>query len=75
MVRQASKRNAQALRSGQVDLRLGSAESLPKFDEPFDKILAVNAMQFVADPVECLTNWRGLLQAGGRIALALGVNV
>jgi SAM-dependent methyltransferase len=70
MVRQASRRNAQALRSGRVDLSLGSVESLPTFDEPFDKILAVNAIQFVADPVRCLTDLRGLLFEGGRIAIA-----
>jgi len=29
-----------------VDLRLGSVEDLPAFDEPLDKILAVNAMIF-----------------------------
>jgi ubiquinone/menaquinone biosynthesis C-methylase UbiE len=70
MVRQASRRNAEALRSGRVDLRLGSVESLPKFDEPFDKILAVNAIQFVADPVECLADLRALLVVGGRVAIA-----
>lgn len=70
MLRQASRRNAQAVRSGRVDLRLGSLESLPTFDQPFDKVLAVNAIQFVADPVECLRDLRGLLAAGGRIAIA-----
>jgi SAM-dependent methyltransferase len=70
MVRQASRRNAQALGSGRVDLRLGSLESLPTFDGPFDKILAVNVIQFVADPVACLADLRGLLPAGGRIAIA-----
>jgi SAM-dependent methyltransferase len=70
MLRQASRRNARALRSGRVDLRLGSVESLPTFEERFDKILAVNAFQFVADPVECLANLRGLLRGGGRIAIA-----
>jgi len=70
MVRQASRRNAQALSSGRVHLRLGSVESLPKFDEPFDKILAVNAIQFVADPVERLADLRALLVVGGRVAIA-----
>jgi hypothetical protein len=70
MVRQASRRNAQALRSGRVDLRLGSVERLPSFDEPFDKILAVNVIPFVADPVAFLTDARALLVVGGRIAIA-----
>lgn len=70
MVTQASKRNSEAVRSGRVDLRLGSAESLPTFEEPFDKILAVNTIQFVADPVECLRSLLHLLRPGGRIAIA-----
>ena len=70
MLRQASRRNTQAQRSGRVDLRLGSLEGLPAFKDPFDKILAVNVIQFVADPVACLTDLRGLLLAGGRIAIA-----
>jgi SAM-dependent methyltransferase len=70
MVRQASRRNAQALSCGRLELRLGSVESLPRFDEPFDKILAVNAIQFVADPVECLADLRALLLVGGRVAIA-----
>jgi ubiquinone/menaquinone biosynthesis C-methylase UbiE len=70
MVRQASRRNAQALSAGRVDLRLGSVESLPEFDEHFDKILAVNALQFVADPVQCLADLRALLVVDGRVAIA-----
>jgi ubiquinone/menaquinone biosynthesis C-methylase UbiE len=70
MVRQASRRNAQALGSGRVDLRLGSVERLPAFDEPFDKVLAVNVIEFVADPVECLAALRSLLRVAGRIAIA-----
>ncbi|HEU4847197.1 MAG TPA: class I SAM-dependent methyltransferase, partial [Rubrobacteraceae bacterium] len=44
MLRRAKRLNAEGLRRGVVDLRLGSVpEDLPAFDEPFDKILAVNA--------------------------------
>src|SRR3712207_9271191 len=46
MVRRAKRLNAEGLRRGVVDLRLGSVEDLPAFDEPFDKILAVNATMF-----------------------------
>src|SRR5262245_8870791 len=42
MLRQASRRNADAIRHGVVDLRLGSVDALPAFDAAFDKILAVN---------------------------------
>jgi SAM-dependent methyltransferase len=70
MVRQAARRNAAAVRRGLVDLRLGSAESLPAFEAPFDKILAVNVTPFWGRPVELVGNLRRLLRAGGRIALA-----
>jgi SAM-dependent methyltransferase len=41
MLRQARRRNAAAIRAGRVELRLGSAEMLPRFEERFDKVLAV----------------------------------
>jgi SAM-dependent methyltransferase len=71
MVRQATRRNAAAVREGRVDLRLASFEDLPTFEAPFDKILAVNSLQFSDDPVERLRQLRGLLRPGGTIAVVL----
>jgi ubiquinone/menaquinone biosynthesis C-methylase UbiE len=70
MVQQAARRNAEAVRQGQVDLRLGSVDELPAFDAPFDKVLAVNVTLFWDRPVELLGNLRRVLRTGGRIALA-----
>jgi SAM-dependent methyltransferase len=70
MVRRARRLNAEALERGVVDLRLGSVESLPAFDEPFDKILAVNAMMFWGEPVARIQALRRLLRSGGLIAVA-----
>jgi SAM-dependent methyltransferase len=70
MVRQAAKRNAEGMRRGRVDLRLGSVEQLPAFEAAFDKILAVNALLFWDQPVEQLAELQRLLRAGGRIAIA-----
>jgi SAM-dependent methyltransferase len=70
MLRQARRRNAAAVREGRVDLRLGSVEHLPAFDAPFDRILAVNSPMFWDDAVGRLEELRGLLRAGGRIAIA-----
>jgi ubiquinone/menaquinone biosynthesis C-methylase UbiE len=70
MLRQAARRNAEAVRRGQVELRLGRAENLPVFQAPFDKILAVNAMLFSDQPVQRLRDLRGVLTNGGRIAIA-----
>ena len=70
MLRRAKRLNAEGLRRGVVDLRLGSVEDLPNFDEPFDKVLTVNAMMFWREPVSRLEELRRLLRSGGLIALA-----
>jgi SAM-dependent methyltransferase len=70
MVRQATRRNAEAVRRGQVELRLGPVDELPDFGAPFDKVLAVNVTLFWDRPVELLRNLRRVLRMGGRIALA-----
>jgi SAM-dependent methyltransferase len=70
MLGSASRRNAEGLVRGVVDLRLGSVDELPEFDAPFDKILAVNATMFWSEPVVRLAELRQLLRPGGLIAVA-----
>jgi SAM-dependent methyltransferase len=70
MLGSASRRNAEGLGRGVVDLRLGSVDELPEFDAPFDKILAVNATMFWSEPVVRLAELRQLLRPGGLIAVA-----
>jgi SAM-dependent methyltransferase len=70
MLRWARRRNADGLRRGVVDLRLGSVDELPEFDTPFDKILAVNTMLFWSEPVARLAELRCVLRPGGLIAVA-----
>ena len=70
MLRQASWRNAAAIRAGRVDLRLSSVESLPALCAPFDKILAVNTVLFWNQAEKSLRELRHLLRPGGRIAIA-----
>ena len=70
MVRQARRRNRAAVRAGRVDLRWGSAEHLSAaFEEPFDKVLAVNNMGMWPKPDERLNELRNLMRPGGRIAI------
>ena len=69
MVRQATRRNAAAVRAGRVDLRLGAAEHLPAFAELFDKVLAVNNMGMWREPAERLKEIHRLMRPGGRIAI------
>jgi ubiquinone/menaquinone biosynthesis C-methylase UbiE len=69
MVHQARARNATAVRSGRVDLRHGSVESLPFRDNSFDKAMAVNSMQVWPNAVAGLQEIRRILKPGGKIAL------
>ena len=69
MVWQATQRNRDAVRAGRVALRCSSAEHLPAFEEPFDKVLAVNNMGMWREPGERLKELRSLMRPGGRIAI------
>ena len=70
MLRQASKRNAAAIRAGRVTLIRASVDQIPPaLDGPFDAILAVNSLGFWPAPAERLAELRRRLAPGGRIAV------
>jgi ubiquinone/menaquinone biosynthesis C-methylase UbiE len=70
MLRLASRRNADSIGNGRVDLRQGSADVLPFAAESFDKAMAVNSMQVWPDASAGLREiWR-VLEPGGTAALA-----
>jgi SAM-dependent methyltransferase len=71
MVKQATRRNAKAIREGRVALQLGSANKLPYPEEHFDKIFAINSAQFWKDAVPTLHEMSRVLKPGGWIALAV----
>jgi ubiquinone/menaquinone biosynthesis C-methylase UbiE len=71
MLRQARRRNAHAIASGQVDLRLGSADSLPFTDRSFDKAFAINVAQFWPAAERPLAELSRVLRPGGLVALAV----
>ena len=71
MLRQATRRNAAAIRSGRVTLTLGTVEQLPPvLDGHFDAVLAVNTLGFWRAPAERLAELRRRLRPGGRIVIA-----
>jgi len=71
MLRQASRRNAAAIRAGRVTLIRASVDQIPPaFDGPFDAILAVNSLAFWPAPTRRLAELRRRLAPGGRIAIA-----
>jgi SAM-dependent methyltransferase len=70
MLRQASRRNATAIRAGRVTLINAPVDRLPPaLDGPFEAILAVNSLGFWPAPAERLTELRRRLAPGGRIAI------
>jgi SAM-dependent methyltransferase len=68
MLRQASRRNAAAIRAGRVALLEAPVEQLP--DGPFDAVLAVNSLGFWPAAADRLAELRERLAPGGRIAIA-----
>jgi len=70
MLRQASRRNAAAIRAGLVTLACAPVDQIPPaLDGPFDAILAVNSLAFWPAPAERLAELRRRLAPGGRIAI------
>ena len=68
MLAQAAKRNAAAIRAGQVELRQGSMPDLPYPDDSFDKVLAINSLHHCPHPAApSLANIRQVLKPGGTI--------
>jgi SAM-dependent methyltransferase len=72
VLRQARRRNARAIRAGRVELFEGSYLALPAGvaqGGPFDRILAVNSLQFADTPEPLLRSLREALRPGGRLAV------
>jgi ubiquinone/menaquinone biosynthesis C-methylase UbiE len=70
MLKQATRRNAAAIRARRVKLVRASSEHLPPFGEPLDAVFAVNSLGFWPEPTQRLIELRTLLRPGGRIAIA-----
>lgn len=69
MVRQATKRNRAAVRKKRVRLYQADADSLPDFESPFNKVLAVNSLGFWPHPVDRLAELRSIMSEAGIIAI------
>ena len=69
MVQAARKRNATAIRAGQMDLKQGDVASIPYPDESFDRAFSLHSIYFWARPVDCLKELRRVLKPGGLLAI------
>lgn len=71
MVRLASQRNAQAISTGRVEIREGSASALPFEDASFDKALSANSVHIWPDRLAGVKEMQRVLKPGGVMALVL----
>jgi SAM-dependent methyltransferase len=69
MLAQAKLRNRIGIKSGRVDLRSGTAASIPFEDEQFDKVYAVNSFHEWGEAMPGLLEARRVLKLGGLLAI------
>ena len=71
MVKQAARRNREFVKMGRVELKQGSASSLPYGDGQFGKVCAINAFHHLPEPINALREIRRVLKPGGLVLLGL----
>ena len=71
MIQAASQRNAQAIQTGRMELKLGEVASLPYPDESFDIALSLHSIYFWQNPVDCLKEIRRVLKPNGTVAITI----
>jgi SAM-dependent methyltransferase len=71
MVRQARRRNREAVEGGRVDVRLGAMPVLPFNDGAFDKAFAINSFQFWRDKDESSRALFRVVKPGGQVVIAV----
>jgi ubiquinone/menaquinone biosynthesis C-methylase UbiE len=69
MIAMATRRCERFIREGRVELRLGTAETLPFEDASFDKAYSVHTLYFWERPAEVVAELRRVLKPGGVLAL------
>lgn len=71
MFKLASRRNAQAIADGRVELHQADAARLPYPDGSFDRVYAINAAQFWKESARAMAEIARVLKPGGWVALAV----
>jgi SAM-dependent methyltransferase len=71
MVRQATRRNAVAVETGLAELLCASAERIPYPADSFDKVYAINSLQFSADLPRALQEIGRVLKPAGVVSVAV----
>ena len=71
MAAQATKRNADAVARGKVQVKQGDVGALPYPDATFDKVCGIETFYFWPDPMAGLAEVRRVLKPGGQITIAM----
>ncbi len=71
MVQLAGKRNANAIRSGRMELKQGEVYSLPYPDRSFDRAYSLHSIYFWPSPVDCLKEIKRVLKPDGLLAITI----
>lgn len=69
MLRQASKRNAEAIQAKRVELKQGSVANLPYPDQSFDKAIVINSLHHWTDAQAGLREIERVLKPKGLLVL------
>src|SRR5262249_24432091 len=70
MVERCRKRFTRLIQTGRLELRRGSAETLPYDDDQFTKGCSVNTIYFRSDPLVALAELRPTLRSTGRLVVS-----
>ena len=71
MVRAASRRNSQTIRTGQVSLQCADILTLPFADHQFDKVFSIQTFYFWSDPLQTIAEISRVLKPGGTLIITL----
>jgi ubiquinone/menaquinone biosynthesis C-methylase UbiE len=69
MVRMATRRNAELVQRGRVEVRLADSCRVPYPDQHFDKVCAVHVLYFWPDPLANLREIHRVMKPGARLVL------
>ena len=71
MLRAASRRNAEHLRTGRLTMRQGDVTTLPFAEQQFDKVFSIQSFYFWPDPLRALAEVLRVLKPGGLLVITL----
>jgi ubiquinone/menaquinone biosynthesis C-methylase UbiE len=71
MVQAASRRNAEIIRSGRMELKQGEVSSLPYPDDSFDTAFSLHSIYFWPNPQNCLRELKRILKPGGLLGITI----